>query len=263
MAHDTTHALIPCGGRGTRMLALTGGRPKELVPVGGVPVVERVARECASSGITDLLVVTAPGKEAIRDHLAPLAGRPGMPPRIAFVGQPEPRGLADAIRLGRTFARDGPIAVALADNLFVDGAPALRQVIDTARATNRSVVAIVGISAEEAARRGATAVYRGELLGDEYRIAHIPDKGARSATFDTGGAAVAYTGVGRYLFGHELWPAIDDVEQTLSGGAELDDVPVMQLLLGRGLLTGRLIRGRFLDVGLPTGYAEAQGLLGA
>ena len=43
-------ALIPCGGKGTRMLALTGGAPKELLPVGGTSAVARVAQECAGGG---------------------------------------------------------------------------------------------------------------------------------------------------------------------------------------------------------------------
>jgi UTP--glucose-1-phosphate uridylyltransferase len=261
MTGSTTHALIPCGGKGTRMLALTGGLPKELVMVAGVPVVEWVVKECAASGITDVIVVIAPGKEAIEERLAPLAGKPGMPRRISFAVQREARGLADAIRHGRAFARDGPIAVALPDNLFLGDTPALRQVMNIAQQTGKSAVAMVGIAAEEASKRGATAIYSGDLVGDEYRISRIPDKGAKAATFSTGGASVAYTGVGRYAFGAALWNAIDEVETTLKPGEELDDVPVMQLLLGRGLLTGCLIRGQFLDVGLPAGYREAEELL--
>lgn len=262
MTTSTTHALIPCGGKGTRMLALTRGMPKELVTVAGVPVVEWVVRECAASGISDVLVVIAPGKEALQERLAPLAGKPDMPKRIAFGVQREARGLADAIRHGRVFAKDGPIAVALPDNLFLGDTPALRQVLDVSEQTGKSAVAMVGIAAEEASKRGATAIYDGTLVGDEYRIATIPDKGAKSSTFDTGGACVAYTGVGRYAFDAALWKAIDEVETTLTPGAELDDIPVMQLLLGRGLLTGCLIRGRFLDVGLPSGYREAEEILG-
>jgi UTP--glucose-1-phosphate uridylyltransferase len=261
MTGSTTHALIPCGGKGTRMLALTGGLPKELVTVAGVPVVEWVVKECAASGITDVIVVIAPGKEAIEERLAPLAGKPGMPRRIAFAVQREARGLADAIRHGRAFAHDGPIAVALPDNLFLSDTPALRQVMNIAQQTGKSAVAMVRIAAEEASKRGATAIYSGDLVGDEYRISKIPDKGAKAATFSTGGASVAYTGVGRYAFGAALWKAIDEVETTLKPGEELDDVPVMQLLLGRGLLTGCLIRGQFLDVGLPAGYREAEELL--
>lgn len=239
------------------MLALTGGAPKELVPVAGVPVVERVARECAASGITDLLVVIAPGKEEIQHRLAPLAGQRGMPARIEFIVQREARGLMDAVRLGREFADDGPMAIALPDNLFLSETPALRQVIDVAIATGKSAVSIVGIGAEEAKAKGATAIYGGEPRGAEFRITFIPDKGAKSATFDTKGAKLAYTGVGRYAFGRALWKTIEEVDGTLPQGAELDDIPVMQLLLHRGLMTGCLIDGRFLDVGLPSGYTEA------
>ena len=262
MPAPVTHALVPCGGRGTRMAAVAGNLPKEMLSVAGRPVVEQVARECAASGITDLLVVVAPGKESIEAHLAPLAGATGMPSRIAFAVQRDARGLADAIRLGRAFAREGPIAVALPDNLFVAERPALRQVIDVADATGKSAVAVVGIAAEEASRRGATAIYRGTLeRGGEFRITHIPDKGAKSASFDTGGAAMAYTGVGRYAFGARLWQAIDEVDSTLPKDQELDDIPVMQLLLHAGLLTGCLIRGDFLDVGVPAGYHEANARL--
>jgi len=38
---------------------------------------------------------------------------------------------------------------------------------------------------------------------------------------------------------------------------ELDDVPVMQLLLRTARLTGCKMRGEFLDVGLPAGYRAA------
>ena len=256
-----THALIPCGGKGTRMLSLTRGAPKELIEVAGMPVVERVARECAASGITDLMIVIAPGKDEIRERIGWMAGTHGMPARIAFAVQEEARGLADAIRLGREFAGGGPIAVALPDNLFVSETPALRQVMDLAAREGKSAVAIVAIAAEEAAERGATAIYSGEIVDDEYRITHIPDKGAKSATFDTRGAKVAHTGVGRYAFGQRLWRAIEEVAATIQPGSELDDVPVMQLLLNRSLLTGCLIRGRFLDVGLPSGYEDAVRLL--
>ena len=256
-----THALIPCGGKGTRMLSLTQGAPKELIDVAGVPVVERVARECAASGITDLMVVIAPGKEEIRERLEWMAGTHGMPARISFAVQREARGLADAIRLGRDFAGEGAIAVALPDNLFVSDTPALRQVMNVATREGKSAVAIVAIGADEAAKRGATSIFSGEVIGDEFRITHIPDKGAKSSTFETRGAKVAHTGVGRYAFGHRLWRAIEEVEAAIKPGAELDDVPVMQLLLNRSLLTGCLIRGQFLDVGLPSGYEEAVSLL--
>jgi UTP-glucose-1-phosphate uridylyltransferase len=242
------------------MLGLTKGTPKELLPVAGTPILGRVARECAASGVTALLIVIAPGKDAITDYIAPLAGTPGMPDHIELVVQPDARGLADAIRLGREFADGGPLGVALPDNLFLDDEPGLRQVSDAYVRMMMSVVGVVEIYASEAARRGPTAVYPGRLDGDLFYIDRVPDKGARSERFNTHGASSAFTGIGRYVFTTDAFDAIDDVERSLISGAELDDIPVMQHLLSRGRLIGRHIHGRFLDVGLPDGHREAEEL---
>lgn len=256
-----TRALIPCGGRGTRMQALTGGAPKEMLPVAGSPAIDWVLRECAASGVSDVLIISAPGKEPLDEHVRRIAGAPGIPRRCEIVMQQEPRGLADAIRLGREFADGAPLAVALPDNIFIAKEPALRQVIATHDRTGHSVVAVVEILATHAERRGATPVLRGQLRGDEFHLEHIPDKGDHGATFDTQGASRAFTAVGRYVLTPDVFPVIDEVERTLRRGAELDDVPVMQRLLARGALVGRRIEGRFLDIGLPAGYAEANALL--
>ena len=252
-----TRALIPCGGKGTRMQSLTKGNAKELLEIAGVPLVVRVLEECAESGITEALVVISPDKPEIVDRLSPLAGTSGMPSMISFALQHEPRGLADAIRHGREFAGRSPLAVALPDNLFAGAAPGLKQVTDTFSSTGKNAVAMVEITAAEASRRGPTSVYPGSLDGDEFVIERIPDKGERGKTFDTGGKSSAFTGVGRYVFHPEVFEVIDEVERTLAEGAELDDVPVMQRLLAAGKLTGRRIRGRFFDVGLVSGYEEA------
>ena len=252
-----TKALIPCGGRGTRMLSLTQGAPKELLEIAGVPVLVRVLEECNASGIDEVLIVISPEKTAIVDLVAPLAGIDGIPRDISFAVQKEPKGLADAIRLGRGFAHGSPLAVALPDNLFAGADDGLKQVIDTHEATRKNVVAMVEITAEEASRRGPTSVYPGHVEGSEFIIERIPDKGERGKTFDTRGERSAFTGVGRYVFMPDAFDAIDEVEQNLAEGAELDDVPVMQILLASGRLTGRPIAGRFFDVGLVSGYEEA------
>ncbi len=239
------------------MLSLTRGAPKELLEIAGVPLLVRVLDECKASGIEEVLVVISPEKTQIVDVVAPLAGTDGMPVSISFVVQKEPRGLADAIRLGRDFAAGLPLAVALPDNLFAGAEPGLKQVIDTFDATRKNVVSVVEISVEEASRRGPTSVFPGHLAGNEFVIDRIPDKGERGKTFDTKGERSAFTGVGRYVLASDAFDAIDLVEEKLSGGAELDDVPVMQHLLAQGRLTGRRMLGRFYDVGLVSGYEEA------
>jgi UTP-glucose-1-phosphate uridylyltransferase len=104
-------------------------------------------------------------------------------------------------------------------------------------------------------------VLPGTLDGDLFAIARVPDKTERGDTFDTGGAPSAITAVGRYVFRPDVFDVIDEVERSLAPGAELDDVPVLQRLLAARALVGRRLRGRFLDAGLPAGYAETQAAL--
>ena len=252
-----TWALIPCGGKGTRMASLTRGAAKELLPIAGKPQVLRVMEECAASGITDVLIVSAPGKADLERIVREAAGRDGMPDRVNVVIQENPRGLADAIRLGRDFARHMPIAVALPDNLFIGDKPALSQLVDVYQGTGKSVVAIVQLTAETRHHYGPTAIYPGRVDGNEFIIERIPDKGPKGRTFELGAAKSAFTGVGRYVFLPEVFATIDEVEARLHKGKELDDIPVMQLLLERERLTGCVIRGDFLDVGIPSGYQAA------
>jgi UTP--glucose-1-phosphate uridylyltransferase len=239
------------------MQSLTRGTAKELLEVAGVPVLIRVLEECVESGIEEVLIVISPDKDEIAQRVAPLAGTDRMPRSISFAIQKEPRGLADAVRLGRDFAGSGPLAVALPDNLFGGAAPGLAQVVDTYRSTAKSVVAIVEITQETASRFGPTAVYAGQRRGVEFEIESIPDKGAKGSTFDTQGLESAFTGVGRYVFTPDAFEAIDSVERRITQGRELDDVPVMQLLLSQNRLIGRIIEGRFFDVGIPSGYTGA------
>jgi UTP--glucose-1-phosphate uridylyltransferase len=252
-----TKALIPCGGKGTRMSSLTQGRAKELLPVAGVPLVLRVMEECAASGAQEVLIVSAPGKDDLNETVRAAAGTRGMPESVTVVIQESPRGLADAIRLGREFAHKDALGVALPDNLFLGDQPALAQLFDVHERTGKSVVAIVELTAANQHRYGPTAIYPGRVNGSEFLIESIPDKGPRGATFDLEGAESAFTGVGRYLFLPEIFASIDEIDANLPAGKELDDIPVMQSVLRRGRLTGCRIRGDFLDVGLPNGYREA------
>ena len=244
------------------MSALTGGAAKELLPVGGIPLLLRVMRECATSGVREILIVSAPGKSDLDMVALDAAGCPGMPESVRILVQETPRGLADAIRMAKNFSGSDPFGVALPDNLFAGEIPALAQVAAVHHQTGKSVVAVVEISAADKDRYGPTAVLPGRVKGDEFLIEKIPEKGPGQATFDTEGRSSGFTGVGRYVFLPEVFDAIDAVESALLPGQELDDVPVMRLLLRSKRLTGCRMRGEFLDVGLPAGYRAADERMG-
>ena len=61
-------AIIPVAGLGTRMLPATKAIPKELLPVYDRPIIQHVVEEAIASGITEIILITRSGKEAIENH---------------------------------------------------------------------------------------------------------------------------------------------------------------------------------------------------
>jgi hypothetical protein len=124
------HAVVPCI------------RDVELLPIGGVPMLEWVVRECAASGTSDLLIVAPKDLGAIRSLIAPRVGSPGFPLRIEF--EDTAPTFAEALAKGRAFAGDAPLAIANPTHLFIGDAPGLAQVVETYYRTGKNVAGVVG-----------------------------------------------------------------------------------------------------------------------
>lgn len=63
-------AIILAAGMGTRLASVTGGMPKCLVPVGGVPLLDRLIQRIGEAGIEELIIVTGHRAEELRAHVA-------------------------------------------------------------------------------------------------------------------------------------------------------------------------------------------------
>jgi choline kinase len=68
----TLRAVILCAGQGRRLMPLTETRPKCLLPVAGMPVLEWQIRALAANGVTDVTVVTGFGAGAVEEMLGGL-----------------------------------------------------------------------------------------------------------------------------------------------------------------------------------------------
>ena len=60
--------VIPVAGLGTRLLPTTKALPKEMLPVGRLPVIQHVVEEMAAAGLTKLLFVTSRSKTIIENQ---------------------------------------------------------------------------------------------------------------------------------------------------------------------------------------------------
>src|SRR5260221_1005784 len=131
-------AVFPAAGLGTRFLPATKSQPKEMLPLVDKPIIQYSVEEAVAAGISNIILVTGRGKNAIEDHFdvsveleAFLEAR-GKREQLeevrkissllnfAYVRQGETLGLGHAVLVARYLVGDEPFAVILVDYV-IDG----------------------------------------------------------------------------------------------------------------------------------------------
>jgi NDP-sugar pyrophosphorylase family protein len=109
-------AVILVGGEGTRLRPLTYGTPKPMVPLFGVPFLERTLARLRGAGVTEAVLASGYLPQAIEDHFGN-GDRIGM--RLTYVIEETPLGTAGAIRnvadkiTGTFFVLNGDVLTSL------------------------------------------------------------------------------------------------------------------------------------------------------
>ncbi|WP_243358545.1 nucleotidyltransferase family protein [Fundidesulfovibrio terrae] len=96
-------AVVLSAGLGTRLRPLTDTCPKPMVPVAGVPLLERTIRHLAAQGVTDVCVNLHHLPQAVRDHFP---GDAAFGVRLHFTVEEELLGTAGALNAFRDILRE-------------------------------------------------------------------------------------------------------------------------------------------------------------
>jgi glucose-1-phosphate thymidylyltransferase len=108
--------IILAGGNGTRLHPLTLVSSKQLVPVYDKPMIYYPLSILMFAGIQDILVITRPTETAMFREFLGDGRQLGL--KIDYASQDEPRGIADAFRVGADHIGGEDCALVLGDNLF-------------------------------------------------------------------------------------------------------------------------------------------------
>jgi dTDP-glucose pyrophosphorylase len=237
-----TKAILLAAGRGTRLGDLTKDRPKPMVPVNGLPVLEHILLGLKGAGAQEFLLVVGYRAEAIQAYFEDGAR---WDVAIRYAWQESPNGTGSALLCGREFAGEDTVFASYGD--ILTSASHYRAMRDNFMAA--PCAALIGINPMEDTSAGG-AVFR-EAGSD--RITQVVEK-------PPSGMHSNWNLAGISLYSPAIWPALDAIRPSARGEYELTDA--ISGLIQSGLeVRAHELHGFWSDVGTPAALAEAERIL--
>jgi glucose-1-phosphate thymidylyltransferase len=231
--------ILLAGGTGSRLHPVTRVVSKQLLPVYDKPMIYYPLSTLMLAGLREILVVSTPRELPRFQELLGNGRQWGL--HLEYAEQPRPEGIPQALTLGRAFAEDGPVALALGDNLLYGHGLGAKLKEIAARPRGATVLAY---PVKDPSRYGVIA------LDPDGRPLSLEEKPRQPKS--------RYAITGLYFFDERCFELAASLQPSARG--ELEIVDVLSAYLGWGELSvERLGRGSaWLDTGTyPTLHQAA------
>jgi UTP--glucose-1-phosphate uridylyltransferase len=256
--------VIPAAGLGRRMSSLTGGAPKEMLPLAGLPIIHHVVQEAIDAGIVEICIIIRKSKQEIRRYFESDDPETGEARRaveqlrsrcnIVFAYQAEPNGVGDAILCAKEFVGDERFAFLVPDQLFIGRPAAILQLTSKKLPANAVVSSLIQIPASEL-----------DYFPGARDFVCEPDTAQSGVMVVTGiepvehaSSATALRGFGRTIYPPEVFEFLDARYADARTG-EIDLLETFRALLAVVPSYAMLLQGEAFDLGTVGGYHHFRG----
>lgn len=108
--------IVLAGGSGTRLLPVTLGTSKQLLPIYDKPMIYYPISVLMLAGIKDILIITTREDQAAFTRLLGDGSNYGV--NFNYEVQDKPKGIAEAFIIGKNFIKNENVSLILGDNIF-------------------------------------------------------------------------------------------------------------------------------------------------
>jgi UTP--glucose-1-phosphate uridylyltransferase len=253
--------VIAAAGSGTRMLPVTLGYPKELLPIINKPAINLIVDEYIDSGIKRIIIVTG----ANPDPLYRQYDISDVPPRgkykpldkfierlegieIVFEPQKGPYGNGTPLRVASPHIPEGEgFIYSYGDDILKTKTPFARQLIETHNRTGGLVAGVQEVAWEDVVRYGIVEFKSG---AEEYEIGDVIEKPPREE------ARSNLAMFGRFLLSTDVIQILGEIPLGKSNELWLTD-GVREYVRRGGRVFARPVKdGEWLTIGDPENYLK-------
>jgi glucose-1-phosphate thymidylyltransferase len=227
------------GGHGTRLRPLTYTGNKHLLPIANRPMLFYGLEHLRNAGIKQVGIILGPIKEGVVESIGD-GSKFGV--KVTYIEQPDPLGLAHAVKISRNFLGNDPFVMYLGDNLLKQG------VIDfVERFETKGLDCLVGVCPVK--NPSAFGIAELDSTGKIVRLVEKPKEPKSNLAL-----------IGVYVFGAAIFDAVNSLKPSWRNEFEITDA--IQDLVSRGKkVEAERVTGWWKDTGKPEDLLEANQLV--